>query len=391
MRLILLVVLSIGCTAPPPAKAPTEAPREYAGQSSVYTGTSEHAGDLLVPLVVLFHPETKVEVQVLGMVHLADARFYAEASRICAEADLVLSEGVRGSASLSPLLFTSTYLFATTRRMTHVTGLAAQGDAFDPGSNAISGDVDLAEWSAWMPWYTPLTQAVLTPLLAAIIEVAAVEVFVYDALAKASCCGDEWQLRARHFVAGVLDEKNDDDDAGDELLVPGVLDHRNERLLEKLDAALDERPSVRRVVLPWGAAHVKGLVEGLETRGYQRTDLRWLECWTIRSASRESLAARPTSFWIPWLVAYRAEPNTQGAQEAFDLALVADSVALSQRATGAWRFELCWELLFTLSGGSREGSALLRVGPLLFGRPLLFERRERDDDATWRFLLFAEI
>lgn len=378
-----LPLASLACTAPDPIETDAVPPADARIRSGFYTGSEEKVGDLLTPHIEMRHKDTGREVTLLGMVHYADGAFYDHVNALCDESDVVLIEGVRGSPSLGPFLFVSTYVFAIQRRLGYLGDLVAQSEGFQRTAKWKNGDVDLAEWQNDMPWYTPLAQTVVGPLVVVLFEPLTLLGWVNDSLAEATFTSRNAELRVRALWAGILtDDEDDDDDNGG--LIPGIIGQRNEHLLSELDRTF-QNEKIRHAVLPWGAAHLPGLVEGLKKRGYEVTKTEWMRCWSIKSALNDEKLADPATFYIPWVVSWRSHLSTH------TLALAFESIFWQSRSSGAWRFELLWDLLWSQSGDSFDDSNSFRLGPKLFGVPLLIERDRIGENARWRFLLFGRV
>lgn len=372
------LVLGAGCTLPDPIEE-ERAPPESLEYSTFYTGGDDGAGDLLAPVVTMRHDDGRV-VTLIGLIHLGDAAFYDAVNAECAKADRVLTEGVVGSPSLGVFMLMTNTVFTMQRRFAHHMGFPAQGDTFEDGPRHENGDVALADWQAWQPWWTPITQALLTPILIVVVEVANLEIWAGDVLTTLTFTNRAYELRVRQFYGSLLATPDDDDDS--DALLPGVLGHRNDVLLSRVDEEFQDE-SVRTIALPWGAAHLRGLVAGLKTRGFTQSEFRWQRAWSIKSALDGEAEEKPTAFYVPWVVFYKS------FREARTFALAFDSIVWNSRATGAWRFNLLWDLLYTQGGHATRDASDFRIGPLLFGRPLLLERVADEGDAKWRFLLFG--
>jgi hypothetical protein len=369
-----------GCIAPDAIEVDATPPTEKLEYSTFYTGDEDAVGDLLAPIVTMRHQDGRV-VSLLGMVHLADAAFYDAVAAECAKADRVLLEGVRGSPSLGISMLFTNCVFATQRRAAHFMNLASQGEAFAVGDNAENGDTTLAAWDEWQPWYTPLVQTVTAPLLVVILEAANLEFWAFDTVTNLTFTNRAYELQYRRIYADLLGERDTDDE---NVILPGVLGYRNDVLLGRIDEEFAEE-GVTTIAAPWGAAHLSGLIGGLKTRGFEQSELRWHRVWSIKSELDSAPDDQPAAFYIPWVIfvrSFRGSPT---------FALGFDSIYYNARASGAWRFELLWELLYSQSGDAKGESSAFRVGPQLLGRPLLLERIATREAATWRFLMFFDV
>lgn len=376
-----LLSSGFGCTMPDPIEKDDSPSTQSLTRSTFYTGNDDYAGDVLAPIVTMEHADGR-SVTLIGMIHLADAAFYDSVNAQCATADRVLTEGTRGSPSVGAFMLLASCVFTMQRRFAYYMAFPSQGDAFEDGPRYENGDVSLADWQAWQPWWTPITQTVATPILLAILEVANLEFWAGDVLTNLTFTNRAYELRVRDVYALALSKPDGPDD--DDHLLPGIIDHRNDVLLSRVDEEFEDE-AVKSIALPWGAGHLRGLVAGLKERGFSQTELRWQRAWSIKSALENEPAERPFAFYVPLAVFYKS------FRDAKTFALALDSIHWNSRASGAWRFELLWDLVYTQGGGSTGESSDFRVGPMFFGRPLLVERVRAQEKARWRFLLFGTV
>jgi hypothetical protein len=68
-----------------------------------------------------------------------------------------------------------------------------------------------------------------------------------------------------------------------ERLMDDLLTRRNTHLLKEIEAAL---PEAEMIVVPWGAAHMRGIAEGIEKAGFRETDSREHQIFHFRSMWR---------------------------------------------------------------------------------------------------------
>lgn len=377
----VLLASAFACTMPDPIEKDHSPSTQSLTRSSFYTGNDDYAGDVLTPIVTMAHADGRT-VTLIGMIHLADAAFYDSVNAQCATADRVLTEGTRGSPSVGAFMLLTNCVFTMQRRFAYYMAFPSQGDAFENGPQFENGDVTLADWQEWQPWWTPITQTLMAPILLVIFEAANLEFWAGDVLTNLSFTNRAYELQVRDLYARVLSGPDDPDDG--DLLLPGIIDHRNDVLLSRVEEEFED-DAVKSIALPWGAGHLRGLIAGLKKRGFSQAELRWQRAWSIKSALEDDPIERPFAFYVPFAVFYKS------FREAKTFALALDSIHWNSRASGVWRFELLWDLLYTQGRGSTGESSDFRVGPMFFGRPLLVERVRVQENARWRFLLFGTV
>lgn len=373
----LLAVTS--CAKPSLDRTPSEPPEQG---FEFYTGGDDDAGDLLLGFTTYTHAETGRTCILLPVYHVAEAGFFAEVQREMDAADVVLTEGVAGAPSLSPALPFTAYVFANYRRLASFTGLAHQGEVITWRPNQRNADLRLAEFQASWPWTTPIGQAVALPAIALVWEPTVLLSWLERA--GRTLVGSRAAFRAgwRHWLVSDANERDDEDG----VLVPGVISTRNVRLLEVLDeVAADD--AVRRIAIPWGAAHFPPLRDDLEARGWAESEHRWVRAIAVRELLGEPGSDETAGFdlFLPWVMQVRA------LAPSWNLSLLFHSIAIERRPDEVTSVELLWELLLSLRRNPPGGELDLQVLPSLFGRPLLFEYVGTPDDSRLRFLWFFEV
>lgn len=352
-----------------------------------WTGTESTAGDYFVRVEEWRHPATGTTVTLLPMVHVADPCFYATVEQRLQGADVVLTEGVGGSPSLSPTTFLLAYVFGNYSRACWLGELSLQSGALDEGPRAQRGDLDQAEFSASMGCGASLLQGVALPILALLVEPLHFGRWLLANGRGATGDGVADAAAFRHWlVSDFADTTGADPD--DDGLLPGVIEQRNDHLLGRLDAVLAQ-PDVRSVALPWGASHMHGIAAGLHERGFQRAGSEWLRAIAVRGlldGSAPDPDAARSHFYLPYLVDWRSDrvSNTVG--------VLCDAVTVETAVADApFTLDLLWGLLLHWQSGRERGESSFGLLPQLFARPLLLEWRRRGDAHRVRFLWFFEV
>ena len=349
----------------------------------VYTGDEDKVGDMQMRFTEMTDPKSGRTVVLIPMIHIGDAAFYRDVQAECDKADVVLMEGVGADANLSPTHAFTSYLFANYGRFAAHGGMTEQHEGFAWRPNQRRGDMTRAEFSSQMPWWAPITQTVLLPFAIVGLEtwnaVAWVGRMGYLAVGHQTSF-HEWD---RHLFAQIL---SSDDDEGDDvdLLLPGVLDARNDRLMQHYDETIRD-PSVKRVAMPWGAAHMPGLEQRLKERGYELGAKRWVKAMRVRSFVADGQNEdRATDFMIPWVIQWR------GYNDAHSLALLLQTISWDDTASAGWSFDLLWSWLMS-TGASPNGRASFQLLPSLFDHPILYGWSTDGHESHHRFLLFFDI
>ena len=391
-----VALLASGCSVPsiavdepaplPDLAAPREAddaPLAY----DAYTGDDDIAGDYYVRLEEWRDPKSGQNVTLLPMIHLADASFYAAISQRLRNADVVLTEGVGGAPSLSPTSLLLTYLFGNYSRASWLGGLVLQNERLDAGAHAERGDVDQAEYTAGDSCGTSLLHAVGLPVLMVLVEPIHLGRWLLADVRSLGAMRQSDEAAMRHWLIADTNERNaagyEDDD---EALLAGVVDRRNDHLLERLDE-VRARTGVRRIALPWGARHLPGLAKGLAERGYERGESQWLRAIAVRAMLQDpelDADGARHHLYVPYLLDVKSGEASWSCGVACD-ALAAGSDHDSFESALLWGFLADWSI------GTPRGESRFSLLPNLFERPLLFEWRRRGASHRFRFLWFFEV
>jgi len=208
----------------------------------------------------LRHRHTPLQFLVIPMLHMANAGFYREVTRLLRDVDIVVVEGVRGRSAIGTTL-TATYRVLRLRRIELVPDRVRYREL---GTPVIAPDVNAAEFRhEWrkMPWWT---RAALWPLLLA-----------YTAIRMVT-------PRARLMRQVIDQELNDLPSELDEAIAEHPLGkamsvERDRRLVEALGELHEQRSEESiTVAVAYGAAHVPAIVEYLTSRGYFVRSATWL-------------------------------------------------------------------------------------------------------------------
>ncbi|MEM7165940.1 MAG: hypothetical protein AAF581_10770 [Planctomycetota bacterium] len=378
---LLLVALAIACPgcAIPRFEAP-EASLPETSDFVFYTENSDgEPGDVYVRSCVYEHPETGQQVLLIPMVHIADAGFYDDVATLLESCDVVLEEAVHGVPNVSPFLAIAPYVMGNMRRQASLAGISHQAEVLEPTSRWRNGDVSVAELQAFGSWTSPVVQACVLPLVVVVGEIT--NAYNWTASLLSAVVGRGLQ-REFHVRAGLADDLAATDSDGLEILIPGVLHRRNDRLLAVLDETVADRAACR-VGVPWGAAHLPGIAIGLVERGYLEGESQWLRLLSVRSLETDP-PDRPVDAFLPYAFHYRSH------EESWYASLLLRSILLESRPGRDARFELLWEVLASYRSSQVHDKTHFQLLPSLFGRPLLFEYARQGDRSRYRFLLFGQ-
>ncbi|MEN9361870.1 MAG: hypothetical protein RL095_3405 [Verrucomicrobiota bacterium] len=297
------------------------------------------------------HPKSAKEVEIVGMIHIADASFYKAVRQHIEKADLSLMEGVTGfpGPGVIPLLYT----LGNTNRVAGQFELHSQGDFIGRDlPRTESADVDINEV---MPGFWASTGMFLKlPLDIVAFETANLGMSLGrggSALVGSTGSYTEW---LRQTLSEMPDES--DEESRDELS-HNILDKRNSHLIEATRKAL-EKPEVKRICLPWGAAHGAGLETLLLAEGFEPVSEEWLTAIRVDGygESQERRESRPWHANLPLLF------TSRGSTEFNDLSVGPLAILVSHDSKDQESMTLYgWGLL---GGAIRKGRDELCYGPL---------------------------
>lgn len=398
-------------------------------------------GDFEVLVRRFRNPETGREVTLAGMVHLADAAFYAKIDKLADAHDVVLLEGVKGTPSFIslPLLYKS----LLGHRLMDPASLDGQREHLrSTGPNRRNADVSMSDMDDKTGISLELVQL---PFVVGFGEAAYTLETVAEQFAWLTGSGDDLARTTRRLLASELSKTKSDD--MDEDFERVVLHDRNNHLLGILDDEL-RKPGSKRILIPWGAAHHPELEEGLRKRGFTPAGDEWLTAMAVKHLG-SSPENEPGFRWrLPYALRLRFSDTTSEVDGPLSLLSYGDTPRAHEHSSlwgilhsrevtdtessfsllaglgwsfhanrekgetansalaGLWReahsplndsFSLGWWGF--LGGASTQRDEHARVEssswhlPFTFGkRPLLY-RHETDGDgrATHRFLLFFKL
>ena len=190
-------------------------------------------------------------VHLVPMAHIGEADFYHRLSRSFPTNSVVLMEGVTDNSNL--LTNHITY-----QRMATSLGLAEQEQEFNPIQvEMVMADMDVEQ-------FTTNTIGMLNLVM----------------LIHARGVSAETVLKVLRFSTPPHIE---------EQLVEDLLRKRNRHLLEELQARL---PQSDTLIVPWGAAHMPGIAEGLQASGFRLAETREYVVIRFRPIGNKGTTAR---------------------------------------------------------------------------------------------------
>jgi hypothetical protein len=208
----------------------------------------------------LRHRGSPLQFLVIPMVHMANAGFYRDVTRLLRDVDIVVVEGVRGRSAIGMAL-TATYRVLRMRRVEMVDQDLPYSTL---GKPLVTPDVNADEFKVeWrkMKWYV---RAALWP---ALLGYTATRLVMPRERLLRQIIGDE-----------LNDLPSDLDEAlADDPLVTALSGERDRRLLRALGALHEERSQDNlTVAVVYGARHVPVVVDYLRERGYFVRSADWL-------------------------------------------------------------------------------------------------------------------
>lgn len=275
-------------------------------------------GDFEVLVRRFRHPETGREVTLAGMIHLGDAAFYAKIDKLGDAHDVVLLEGVNGSPTFFdlPLIYTM-YLGP---RLMDPAALEHQGDHLrSTGKNRRNADVSFSDMS-------DKSGVSLAILALPVLVVAGETAYTLETAGEqfAWMSGNSESLA--RGIRGMLSESLtwDDPKLKNEEFDRVVLHERNRHLLGELDKEL-RKPSSRRILIPWGAAHHPELESALRARGFEPVKDEWITAIAVRSLGKTAESDPGFRWRLPYLLRLRFSDKTAAVDGPLSLVAYHDT------------------------------------------------------------------
>jgi hypothetical protein len=379
LYIITILFIGVGCSSTPTEQTDEIKKKGYA----YYTGAEDEYGDFLCKVQSFTHKESGKQVTLIGMIHTADMSFYKSVDQILDQHDLVLEEGLRGLPSFGVGKYFGLYAFSQVDRVTFLEGLVPQRYGLKDRDNYRSADMSIDAFHSEGSFITPLIQLVSLPFMMVVSE----PWYLFKRGQNTTCemIGDEWlkanQASIRHFTLSTMDLV----DGPSETLMPGIISGRNQFLFNELLKTLQEK-EVNSIAIPWGASHMPTFEMDLLNNGFEKTgEEEWLRSIAVKSYLNEPPENFETDldvFGIPYL--YHSESNSSDAKTGLALS----SIAFSQ-GNGYNRFSLLYGDLFdniTYSNGR-----YISILPKIFGKPLILDVAQKDNQSRVRFLWFFQI
>lgn len=262
--------------------APAQAEESYVRWQR---GDASDSGALQTAVATFTHPDTRVEVILYGVVHVADAAYYRQVQTDLDGYDVVLYEGVAPPQDKAQARQQAEDLKDLQQTMGEVLGLTFQKDGIDyTRANLVHADMTLDQLQEAMGGkdQSPLDQLFggaqfkqLMPMLRAL-----------GPMAKAMMANNPaMQDRLKMMMAQQLAHADLGAQLG-ENFKRVILERRNEVAMEVLAEQLQHRDH-GRIAIFYGAAHNPDFEERLGKLGWTRSDKRWMSAWSVGQSQDE--------------------------------------------------------------------------------------------------------
>jgi hypothetical protein len=202
------------------------------------------------------------EVSLLPVIHIGTAAYYAEVRQRLEQCDVILFEGVR---SLPGLILTLSYRLAARRKRL---GLVTQQEALPLSqlrARKVHADVDAEQFSVtWsqIPWYQRTALLIATPLFGLGLYLLASRESIGRRL------GTE-EVESREDILGLGSSPE---------LETALLVARDIRLIDTLNAVLNENGDGKRIAIVYGAAHIRAVSRLLTGKhGFRVIESEWIK------------------------------------------------------------------------------------------------------------------
>jgi len=233
------------------------------------------------------HPEKDVEIVLYGVVHIADADYYARVQRDLDSYDVVLYEGV-APGSTAPTEEDKS-LGEMQKVMGEMLGLTFQKDGIDyTRPNLVHADMNMDQLKEAMGGSTinPLGQVMSKEQMKTMLPMLKMAGRFGAMLMKSNpAMRDNFKLMMAKQL-GNADLSN----ALGEKATQAILIERNKVVMEKLAAQLEVTRS-GRIAIFYGAAHNPDFEERLAALGFERASKRWMTAWKIGAGVEDGAPA----------------------------------------------------------------------------------------------------
>ncbi|RJR10704.1 hypothetical protein C4588_02820 [Candidatus Parcubacteria bacterium] len=238
-------------------------------------GATEQDGEVQVAVTQLMGPND-VKITLYGVIHVADADYYAQVQKDLDTFDTVLYEGVKTGTMVNP---ETKILNAIQKGMGKVLGLTFQKDGIDyTRPNLVHADIGADELQAAMGEQplTPFGQLESDQQ----DQVAPILDLVGDLAAHFLNTNPEWRNELKSKFGKQIAEA-DLENSFDPRLYKAIVIDRNQIVMDVLDAQLKDHPEKKNIAIFYGAGHNADFVKRFKAAGYKLTDQRWMPAWKL--------------------------------------------------------------------------------------------------------------
>lgn len=267
----LLAALLLGLA---PTGLAQDAPESYVRFN---VADNKKDGAMQVAIATFEHPDRKTKVILYGVVHIADAEFYARVQQDLDSYTTVLFEGVAPGKEAPTEADQS--LGELQKAMGEMLGLSFQKDGINyTRKNLVHADMNMDQLKEAMGGGTisPLGQfmdADQMKSMAPFLKMAAG--LGKMLMANNPAMRDQMKMQMGSQMAG-----QDMDKAMGEKMTQAILYDRNRVCLEVLDKQLVTQQD-GSIAIFYGAAHMPDMEKTLASQGWKRVEKRWMSAWQI--------------------------------------------------------------------------------------------------------------
>ena len=374
LGILILFCWSCSSTTPVIALNPQEIPEK----SYLYTLGSEDNPEVLSCKLQRFtHPESGIEVSVIGMIHMATPEFYNRVHHLALEHDVTLREGVYGSPGISPHHFLVQYIGSYFSRVNYYTGLVPQNHYLVDSGNEINADMSLKEFSNEGSFYTPLLQLVALPIIIVGGEINNLALYTKYQFSGAGLT-ERLKINELSRNRQILFSRMRETEEKKLPILPGIITSRNKQLLKTLDHLVAQKED-KSFFIPWGAAHSYDIEQRLITRGFEKSSPpEWLTSVDFHSINQGD----SSQFYIPLLYYHYKDQKTYDYSFLF-------GIFKGFYKTKESHSSVLWNLLY--SSSKTPSRSRTTVFPLIFDRPVFYTYTSSSKKTRLQALLFFDL
>jgi len=373
--LSLVILICFSCRSKNPVIALNT--KQIPEKSYIYTiGAKNHPEALSCKLQRFSHPDSGIEVSVLGMIHMASPEFYDKVHHLALDHDKTLSEGVHGSPGLSAHHLLIQYISSYFSRINFYSRLVPQSHYLANTGNEVNADMSLKEFSNEGTFYTPFIQIISLPIIILGGEANNIALYMKYIISGAILNPKLQQNELTHNRKLLFSHMREMEDTNLPML-PGIIKSRNNKLLSILESLIAKNES-KSFFIPWGAAHSPDIEKRLIAKGFVKSSPpEWILSIDFNSINQ----AESSQHYLPLIYYFYHDKNT------FEYSMIL-GIFKGFKRNEVSHCSVLWNLLY--SSSKSVDFQKINLLPKIFDRPVFFSYTSSYKKRKIKALLFFE-